>query len=513
MALLAASAVLGGNCRGKGLYSISERLREPSEQPVHGGRLGAQVGTLSGGRGLFLRRSALWVGFVGALVLAAACGDDAATDGALMVAAPSPTPTAVPPSPTAVPSPTSTPAPTPTPTQTPIPGPPVRAAAPGQSVDLIAYTDRFGRVLVSDPDGAGTRRIDPDAGFYSWPSWSPSGDRIVFSGVPGKIDEPLRLYAYQLGDDFARVVFSNGPGGRPIYPNLPHYALWAPDGQRLALVASIDRRLTLLLSDLSYEDTMDAVFNLPEMYLSWSEDSQRLVVHGAGNHFIVDVGGRSVRRLGERAEGYRAPAWWPAGNRYTVVSEDPDGSRGLFVVDAANGSRTYMEAVPGEAAFLWSPDGQTLAVAQSSLQTGLVFQSLGLFRPDGRKMEIEVIETLVAFYWSPDSTKLAYVTLGDAPGVLRWKILDLRDGTRMSLADFIPSDPQLTQLEFFDQFAYSHTVWSPGSDALVFAGKLGTVGLTEEDDESDSRIIVARFEPEASVGAIAQGVMAFWSPR
>ena len=97
-------------------------------------------------------------------------------------------------------------------------------------------------------------------------------------------------------------------------------------------------------------------------------------------------------------------------------------------------------------------------------------------------------------------------------GRQRAKLLDVADGTRMTLVDFTPSAPQLTQFQFFDQFAYSHTTWSPDSDALVFASNLEVSGLAEGDVLSP-QIIVARIAPVPSVRAIADGLMAFWSPR
>jgi hypothetical protein len=56
--------------------------------------------------------------------------------------------------------------------------------------------------------------------------------------------------------------------------------------------------------------------------------------------------------------------------------------------------------------------------------------------------------------------------------VFRWNVLTVADGSSRGVVDFTPSSPQITLFQFFDQFAYSHTTWSPDSDALVFAGTM-----------------------------------------
>ena len=71
--------------------------------------------------------------------------------------------------------------------------------------------------------------------------------------------------------------------------------------------------------------------------------------------------------------------------------------------------------------------------------------------------------------------------------------------------------------QFFDQYAYSHSPWSPGSGALVFAGSLGLgaadASVGAHPGHSGSHIIVADTDPDASPEIIADGILGFWSPR
>ena len=83
--------------------------------------------------------------------------------------------------------------------------------------------------------------------------------------------------------------------------------------------------------------------------------------------------------------------------------------------------------------------------------------------------------------------------------------------------DFIPSREQLTMFQFFDQYAYSHSLWSPDGRSLVFAGKLvdraKSAFATSDVARQGSHIIVVGTDSDPSTQTIANGILAFWSPQ
>ena len=75
----------------------------------------------------------------------------------------------------------------------------------------------------------------------------------------------------------------------------------------------------------------------------------------------------------------------------------------------------------------------------------------------------------------------------------------------------------MTMFQFFDQYAYSHSIWSPDSGSLVFAGRLvddATAASAHYNlAQQESHIIVVGTNPEPLTQIIADGTLAFWSPR
>ena len=112
-----------------------------------------------------------------------------------------------------------------------------------------------------------------------------------------------------------------------------------------------------------------------------------------------------------------------------------------------------------------------------------------------------VREPIAAFYWSPDGSRIAYVSVDRS---MEWHVVDLASGETRSLARFIPTADFLTHLQFFDQFAPSHLVWSADSTTLVFAGVIKR--------GAEPQVWVVDAVGDAAPRPIAEGRLAFWAP-
>lgn len=395
--------------------------------------------------------------------------------------------------------------------ETPVP------AGPGAS--RVAYVDLEGGVWTVGADGSDPRRISPDVdGFFTWPTWSPDATRVAFSGVVRDGEGAPRVSLY-LSDPWGRDVrelYTNEPGAVGLLAEgVVHYVLWSPDGTKLAFIAITSKGLTLFLKLLGTGESPVPVLDQGPLWMSWSPDSRYLLVHRGLEQFLVDTeGGIEVTPFDLRAVSYRVPAWNPIHDEIAYVSGRGFGQYRLYIGDLASLRQRVVTQVPRQAAFLWSSDGRYLAVALSLLPGGVVYQDLSLYTADGQRRRVGTLGNVVAFFWSPDGRRLAYVTADEEGSVLRWNVLEPDTGENKVVAEFLPSSDQLVLLEFFDQYAYSHSPWSPDGTYLVFAGRLrGKATTASLASAQGSEIIVADVRSQGLTQVLAPGRLAFWSPR
>ncbi len=397
------------------------------------------------------------------------------------------------------------------------------------AVGRIAYVDLQGHIHTVQADGAADRQLTAGEGFFTWPTWAPDGVRLVYSGVERSQDGAFRvgLYSYNTASGHTRELYISEPGMFGLLADgVVHYPMWSPDGKRLAFIVTTSRGLTLFVDDLLDDAGASPVLDSGPLWMTWSPDSRFLLVHRDRDHFLVDTAaGPSVEELEVKSAGYRVPAWRPSGDRITVVSSGQESQSTLDLADTRGRDRLALRTVPQAPAFLWSQDGRYLAVAGServffARELGaLVYPDIVLLSAEGTAQAASVQGNVLAFFWSPDGARLAYATLLEEAlpeVVLRWSVLEAATGESRTLADFVPSGDQFTMFQFFDQYAYSHLLWSPDSRWLVFSGNLwgGTVPASLPGRaQQEPQVVVLDSSGQSPPRAIADGFLAFWSPR
>jgi hypothetical protein len=140
-----------------------------------------------------------------------------------------------------------------------------------------------------------------------------------------------------------------------------------------------------------------------------------------------------------------------------------------------------------------------------------MYDGIGLLDIATGKTKKLVQGPVAAYYFSPDSRHLAYIAIPPRP-YFSWKVADVSSGKSRHLVDFVTTGDEAIAYRYFDQLALSHSIWSPRSDALIFAGVLirGEGAMLPMFSPPPSVWVVPI--AKAASRKIADGKLAFWSP-
>jgi TolB protein len=217
-----------------------------------------------------------------------------------------------------------------------------------------------------------------------------------------------------------------------------------------------------------------------------------------------------------------------ASGRYIAYAEAGDELK--VVVADDGGERVAEVAHRGLAAMTWSPAADQLAFTSPERAQLSFIGPLRLLDAESSEVRTLVPDPVITFFWSPDGRTIAYLTRETSSGgpqasrppglaraapvsttfqdqdrlVLRLWVVDVTSGEQRLLASFQPTPIFITQfIPYFDQYALSHRLWSPASDALV---------LPKLDGNGRQGIYVIPIDG-GQQQRVADGSMAFWSPR
>ena len=396
-------------------------------------------------------------------------------------------------------------------------------------VNRIAYVDNSGNLLLVNPDSTGEERLTGNvrAGLlsqplaqgdsYSWPTWSADGSRIAASRVSFSGDTPgLSVQVFDVATGRMSAAYENELQA-PVADGAPHYLYWAPDSRRLSFLAPTPEGLTLFVRDLESNEEPGAVAVGAPLYYHWSADSGRLAVH-SGDRVVVQepTPEGEETRVEVDAIAFRTPALSPTGSQVAFAGIG-GGRRGVFLGSTASGGpppKMLMES-EGITAFSWAPDGSALAVAEQLRLNVPVFDRLSLVTADGSETSTLVDEQLVAFFWSPQGDQIAWIGIEPLSRSMELSVSPVQGGKSAGearhLFSFSPTGEMFALLSFFDQYAYSHSLWAPDGSALVVTGDDGAESGRRNGSGPHGGQVYVVDVSTGNAERIASGKLGVWS--
>lgn len=362
------------------------------------------------------------------------------------------------------------------------------ALAPGAG---FAQADSSGRIAIAGSDGNVhlydladgsftqiTTDGTPRTTIYAWPTWATDGQLAYFAvnaGAPPRYT--LGIFVKPVDGDAVRVFNDQG--------DVFTYAYWAPADcpagscRDLAVLYTASegglavRRVRSL--DGGADFVVDDIARGGPFYWDWSPDGQAMFWTRFNSELsIYDVASDSVLRTFQEIPGFqRAVDWSPVDDRLLTAVVSGMRESSLVILDGDE-RITLAEELRGIVSFEWSPDGSQVAYTDGD------GGSLFVIAPRAGADSVLVSDHVVGFFWSPDGGKIAYITLSregsdlnvrliaqSAP-VIRWHVYDVASGASQRMTAFLPNREMLYYLQFYDQFARSHRLWSPDSRYIVY---------------------------------------------
>ena len=396
-------------------------------------------------------------------------------------------------------------------------------------VNRIAYVNNSGDLLLINPDGTGEERLTGDvrAGLlsqalqrgdsYSWPTWSPDGARLVASQVSITGESAgISLQVFDVTTGRRTTAYENAIPA-PVADGAPHYIYWSPDSRYLSFLAPTRDGLALFVRDLDGSEGASALVAGAPIYYHWSRDSAVLAVHSADRLLLTEPRpDGSQGQVDLAAVGFRAPALSPDGTQLAYAAIQGE-VHGVFVRTVGPPPFTDMASprliteVRGLSAFAWSPDGSAIAVSEQASLGAPLLSRLSVYPIDGSEATVLAEESHLAFFWSPSGDRIAWVGVDAATREMELVVSAVSGGESRRLSRFSPTGEFFTYLSFFDQYAYSHSIWAPDGSALVVAGTEGQHdGRRNGSGPSGGQIYVVDADTGTTL-RIASGKTAVWS--
>lgn len=392
----------------------------------------------------------------------------------------------------------------------------------GATINRIVYVNEEGQIVALGPDGSDEQQLTNAQQRFQFPAWSPDGRSIAAIGVD-RAGAGLFVLADGPTEVAPKALYADREEG-------PFYLYWSPDSSQVSFLASHPEGMGLHLVQVDGSADSRLLTIGGPLYWQWTADSRQMFIHSGFSgeasrlEFITADGDGTGDAIA--APGFFQAPGISTDGRYLAYAEEIPGSNSRLVVIDTQSEAVERQRHAGLVALAWSPTANQLAFTNGTEPDSSSFIGpLRLMEAATGEVKLLSDEPIVAFFWSPDGRYLAALSIshsgeGDINAQagkesagkpnqqqnlprLRLLVYDVAADEGRLLFSFVPTFTFATQfLPFFDQYALSHRLWSPDSNALVLP-------MLENGRNQIFVINIVTGQKRF----LAEGTMPFWSPR
>jgi TolB protein len=232
------------------------------------------------------------------------------------------------------------------------------------STELTFVSKRGGNpeIFVMDADGGNQRAATANRSINNFPSWSPSGDSIIYTSY--RTDNRPMLFLSTRG---------RGKPGRILskLSNMPQYrAVFRPDGRELAIVMSPAGSTEIYRVGLDGRSLQRLTQNRSiDISPSWSPDGRKLAFvsdrSGSPQIYLMDADGSNAKRLTFNGNYNTSPAWSPDG-RWIAYQGRVGGQFDIWLIDPEGSVNLPLVSHPrNDESPCWSPDSRKIVFSST----------------------------------------------------------------------------------------------------------------------------------------------------